>query len=73
MVMWLMYSDQLYTLYKVMGLEIQQGSFGVTEVKRLFLPKMLFPPYRLYAMVMWLKYIDQLYTLAIYSLQKLLV
>ena len=27
-----------------MGLEIQPGSFGVTGVKRLFLPKMLFPP-----------------------------
>ena len=39
-----MYIDQLYALYKVMGLEIQPGSFGITEVKSLFLPKMLFSP-----------------------------
>ena len=44
MVMGLIYMYQLYTLYTVMGLEIQPGSFGVTVVKRLFLPKMLVPP-----------------------------
>ena len=41
MVMWLMMVQQLYPSTKVMGLEIQPRSFGVTGVKRSFSLKMI--------------------------------
>ena len=54
--------NQLDTLYKVMGLEIQLGSFGVTGVKRSVLPKKLFLN-KLYGIVMELMHIRHLDTL----------
>ena len=53
---------------KVMGLEIHPGSFGVTGVKRSFLPKMLF-----LLQITCHGHVTHIYWSAIYPLQKLWV
>ena len=53
---------------KVMGLEIHPGSFGVTDVKRSFLPKILF-----LLQITCYGHVTHVYWSAIYPLQKLWV
>ena len=64
------YSSARYPLQstKVMGLEIQPGSFGVTGVKRPFSPKMLF-----LLQITWYGRGTHAYSSARYLLQKLWV
>ena len=63
MIIWLMYIDQLYTLYKSYRSSNSVGVIWGHWGQKVNFTKKSYFSHRLHAMVMWLMYIDQLYAL----------